>query len=247
MEVMRSDHTKTVRRWHQYSMRTLMIVVTILALPCSWFAVKMRQAERQRHVATTIKKLGGAVYYDFQYDCSSMRVKKKTSAVPAWLRNCLGVDFFSDIVCVSAKNLTYDDLLQLQSLPYLKVLSINNTAIKQEDFVPISKLTEPQNAQPEAEKDTRQEDKARSMFKNQIAGDLEAKDLGITVKSGPVWALNMALKVIDRKAVQGPLRYIVEVVQKEEEWLIRIRYYPTPFLGSVIRARVKVNGEVDFE
>jgi hypothetical protein len=36
--------TEPKRRWYQFSLRTLVVFVTICAIPCSWLAVKMKQA-----------------------------------------------------------------------------------------------------------------------------------------------------------------------------------------------------------
>ncbi len=55
-------------RWFQYSLRTLLIVVTLFAIPCSWLAVKRQQAKREREAAAEIVKLGGVVHYDWQCD-----------------------------------------------------------------------------------------------------------------------------------------------------------------------------------
>ena len=42
------DTAKPRRRWFQYSLRSLMIFVLFWSLACSWLAVKMQQARRQR-------------------------------------------------------------------------------------------------------------------------------------------------------------------------------------------------------
>jgi hypothetical protein len=48
-------------RWFQFSLRTLLVFVTLCAIPCSWLAVKMQQAKRQREAVVAIEKLGGFV------------------------------------------------------------------------------------------------------------------------------------------------------------------------------------------
>jgi Leucine-rich repeat (LRR) protein len=48
-------------RWFQYSLRTLLVFVTLCAIPCSWLAVKMRQAKRQRSVVQAVLAAGGIV------------------------------------------------------------------------------------------------------------------------------------------------------------------------------------------
>ena len=54
---------KTQRRWFQYSLRTLLIVVTLFAVLCSWFAVKMQQAKRQREAVVALRNRRARVLY----------------------------------------------------------------------------------------------------------------------------------------------------------------------------------------
>jgi hypothetical protein len=49
---------KPTCRWFQYSLRTLMIIVTLFAIACSWFAVKMQQARRQREAVGRVQVQG---------------------------------------------------------------------------------------------------------------------------------------------------------------------------------------------
>ena len=53
---MDAHESKIKRRWYQYSLRTLLIVVTLSAIACSWFAVIMQQAKREREAAAVIEK-----------------------------------------------------------------------------------------------------------------------------------------------------------------------------------------------
>ncbi len=50
-------------RRFQFSLRTLLLFVTLCAIACSWFAVKMQPYWRQRKAVAEIKKLGGNVYW----------------------------------------------------------------------------------------------------------------------------------------------------------------------------------------
>jgi hypothetical protein len=50
--------SKSPRRWFQYSLRTLLIFVTLFAVACSWFAVKLGQARRQREAVEALFILG---------------------------------------------------------------------------------------------------------------------------------------------------------------------------------------------
>jgi hypothetical protein len=60
---MATDHPKPKRRWYQYSLRTLLIAVTLFAIPCGWLAVKMQEKRREWEVVAEIEKLGGVVHW----------------------------------------------------------------------------------------------------------------------------------------------------------------------------------------
>ncbi len=111
---------KPKRRWFQYSLRTLLAFVTLCALACSWLAVKMRQAERQREAATAIEKLGGSVRWD-----------DGVSKWPRCLRNVLGDDFFVSVECLwlNSTEVTDAGLENLKGLSQLRFLSLKDTRV----------------------------------------------------------------------------------------------------------------------
>ena len=47
------------RKWFQFRLRTLLIVVLVLSLPLSWFAWRMDRARRQWETLEEIERLGG--------------------------------------------------------------------------------------------------------------------------------------------------------------------------------------------
>ena len=49
---------KSKLQWFQFSLKTLLIVVTLVAIPCSWLAVKLKEAKEQREAVAEIEKLG---------------------------------------------------------------------------------------------------------------------------------------------------------------------------------------------
>ena len=51
------------RRWFQYSLRTLFVLVTVL---CVWLAVTVERVRKQREAVEAIEALGGQVYYEYQ-------------------------------------------------------------------------------------------------------------------------------------------------------------------------------------
>jgi hypothetical protein len=67
----------------QFSIRSLLIAVVVVAVPSSWLGAEMRQAERQREAVRDIKGLNGVVEY-------------RGFPPPYWLRRLMGDDFFAD-------------------------------------------------------------------------------------------------------------------------------------------------------
>jgi Leucine-rich repeat (LRR) protein len=72
-----------LRRRFQFSIRSLLVLVIGVAVPCSWLAVEIRAAKRQKEVVEAIVKVGGVLDWDLEPRL-------------AWLRNLLGDDFFMD-------------------------------------------------------------------------------------------------------------------------------------------------------
>ena len=103
-------------RWFQFSLRTLMVVVTLCAIACSWLAVKLRQAEQQRKAVAAIERLGGQVIYDWEISpTGGLQLNSKPTG-PQWLRGMLGNDLFWKVRCVVCAN----DTLSLEGLDNLK-------------------------------------------------------------------------------------------------------------------------------
>ena len=51
------------RRWFRFSLRMLLVVVTVL---CVWLGFKVNAARRQKEAVEAILKAGGQVSYDYQ-------------------------------------------------------------------------------------------------------------------------------------------------------------------------------------
>ncbi len=127
----------TNRRRFRFSLRTLLIVVVLLSLPLGWFALKLRQAERQRQAVEAIREAGGYVSYDYEFS-------GQEPPSPARLTGLLGEDFFADVVYV---NLDYPakagdvDLEQVETLTALSGLSLSRTQVTDEGLVHLKGLT----------------------------------------------------------------------------------------------------------
>ena len=121
---------KPKRRWFQYSLRTLLVVVTLCAMLCSWLGLEMKKKTREREAVAAIKKLGGYVWYDYQHDgTDNPDWKKGPPPGPACLRKVLGNDFFATVVgmCLIRSEVTDADLDHIRRLPHLKMLQIGDT------------------------------------------------------------------------------------------------------------------------
>jgi len=52
------------RRWFQYTLRALLVLMLLASIGFSWLAVKLQQARRQQKAVEAIVRLGGQVEYD---------------------------------------------------------------------------------------------------------------------------------------------------------------------------------------
>jgi hypothetical protein len=133
----RSDALRPKRRWFQYSLRTLLLVVILASIGMSWFAVRMKRARQQQEAVKAIVRLGGKVEYDYEttyeypdacMDGQSLGCSggpRPKSSVPAWLNSLLGEDFFAAVITVeldSARMDSNDALEQVRHLPRLQQL-----------------------------------------------------------------------------------------------------------------------------
>jgi internalin A len=90
------DTPKPKLRWYQFSLRSLLVLVTLFGFACSWFAVKMKQAKRQQETVEAFKKIDGAggISYDFE------ELGSHAPLGPKWMHRLLGIDFFANITRV---------------------------------------------------------------------------------------------------------------------------------------------------
>lgn len=88
--------TRKRRRWFQFRLRTLLILVALCALLSAWVSGPLRRAHRQRMAVERLTELGAAVTYDYQEGDSAVAEPPG----PNWLRELLGVDCFANVVGV---------------------------------------------------------------------------------------------------------------------------------------------------
>jgi len=113
-----------VFRWRfQFSIRSLLVLVVVVALPFSWLAVEMRAARKQKEAVAAIEKLHGTLFWD-------------RPAVPRWLRSLLGDDFFDNVdsIFLFGPKTGNAWLENLDGLSRLKTLALDRTQITDADL-----------------------------------------------------------------------------------------------------------------
>lgn len=108
------------RRWLQFSLRSLLVLVTLLALGLGWF---VRRVEPQRRAVAKVQSLGGSCHFDSPLENSG--------AVRRFLRRGLGPAFVDPVVDVdlSYSRAVDGDLACLQTVPGLKSLDLYATQV----------------------------------------------------------------------------------------------------------------------
>ncbi len=129
-----------LRRRFQFSIRSLLALVVVVALPCSWTAVEMKAAREQKAVVEAIRRADGDIVYDWSYGAEWWEVPWRKPPVPEWIANWLGDDLFYDIAKVyfpadwhyTAKQCDDNTLLQLRCLTKLKHVELTMTNVTDE-------------------------------------------------------------------------------------------------------------------
>ena len=111
------------RRWYQFSLRTALVLVTILCIgPGGYVAFEQEKARENQRAVAAIEKLGGYVFYD-----------EKAPARSGLTRLILGDDSFGNVNGVDFnplktenRQITDADLRHLQSFPRLNHLVLKN-------------------------------------------------------------------------------------------------------------------------
>jgi len=141
-----SAEPKPKRRWFQYSLRTLLLLMLLASIGMSWFAVKMQRARRQREAVEAIEKLGGWVRFDYQVNQSIVLASSPPPQPPGpeWLRRVLGDDFFAKVVSADLHNTQATDawLEHLDGLPHLQQLNLMGTPVSDAGVQHVERLGE---------------------------------------------------------------------------------------------------------
>jgi hypothetical protein len=126
-----SVKAKQKLRWNQYSLRSLFILMILVAIASSWLAVEMQKAGNQKKTVEAILKLGGQVTYDYEFDASGSQILGAKPFGPEWLRKLLGDDLFTNVILIglSGSKVMDADLEQYKELKHLKMLMLAKTQV----------------------------------------------------------------------------------------------------------------------
>jgi hypothetical protein len=135
-------------RWRfQFSIRSLLVLVIAVAIPCSWLAAKMQQAGRQRQAIALVQSLGGVVHEEryvpdllqtlhgllpdvFFAEIHFVEFDSKSNAVSdAHLDELVKLLPHIDILLLSSTNVTNAGMETLNGLNELNYLSLSNTKV----------------------------------------------------------------------------------------------------------------------
>ena len=115
-------------RWARFSLRTLLVAITLFAVWIGWTMKRIREQER---AVQRIQELGGTVTYDYQIDDAWNKVPFAEPPGPQWIRRLLGPQWRVKVVAVNLWNedacrASDHDLEILHFLPNLMSLSLDS-------------------------------------------------------------------------------------------------------------------------
>src|SRR5258708_7159190 len=111
-------------RWYQFSLKSLMAVVVLSCVAFGILVVPLFRARRPAAAVAELKKLQCSITYDYQF-----RPGPGIPPGPAWLRNWLGDDVFTNVVQFRCFRSTAGDaeLELLKDLPRLELLVLSQS------------------------------------------------------------------------------------------------------------------------
>jgi hypothetical protein len=118
--------SKPKRRWRVVSVRTMMLLVLLAAVPFAWIARRLYFLQVAKD---TILRHDGAYFYEHEPQSGSSYIRSQR--VPHWLQRLLGADLFHDITLVRIEGNSFSDseLPHLAALDRVTSLGIEGTAI----------------------------------------------------------------------------------------------------------------------
>ena len=137
-----TDSLRPRRRWLQYSLRTLLLVVFVASVGMIPLGVKVQKARVQKRSVTEIRRLGGYVFYAGESH-SGKPDPPARARVTTWLHDFLGEDFFITVETAGfPKEAPEADLRHVRGLTQLKTLVLHRAKVADADLENLEGLSE---------------------------------------------------------------------------------------------------------
>ena len=120
-----------VFRWRfQFSIRSLLVLMVVVALPCSWLSWEMKKANEQKEEVAVIEQ-AGRVLYAYELDEAGNEINAIGPLRQAWLRQLCGDDFFRSVAAIELPSLEVADkeLNCVKEMSHLRRLSLDGTQV----------------------------------------------------------------------------------------------------------------------
>lgn len=122
----------------RFSLRTLLILTTLIAVTCG---MQFHQARKQGTAREWVAEQGGHITFAHKYNSRTQSYDQRTElAIPTWLVNVFGMDLLDSVDAVVLDNKTVYDLRPLTNLPKLRSLAIFIDIDDELDFSPLTEL-----------------------------------------------------------------------------------------------------------
>jgi len=123
------------RRWLQFSLRTMMVLMVVFGAGFGWLGMMVKRARAQRDAAKAIEELGGHVQWN---PPSSGMVRNVMDSVGT----LLGENLSGDVVAIGNWRATDAGLLHLRGLTQLRILLLNDTQVTDTGLEQVGGLTQ---------------------------------------------------------------------------------------------------------
>ena len=146
---------KADRRRFRFSVRLQMLAILVVALGLGW---RVEKARTQREAVSAVRRSGGVVGYDYEFDSKGDPNPKGRPPGPRWLQRRLGPEYFGEVYMVAfedwksrdeleglefldgltrlrslyldhAYKITDDDLAHLERIPHLRRLWLGHSRV----------------------------------------------------------------------------------------------------------------------
>ncbi len=116
------------RRWFRFSVRSLLLLVVLIAIPLSW---KVNRARNQRVAVAELQKLNARIIYDYEIVAinGSQTYRNLPPPGPKRLTDLLGIEYFVEVIEVGSDSPQVTDetiALIAQALPELTFISFTS-------------------------------------------------------------------------------------------------------------------------